>query len=183
MSAIIQDLRAVFAKHIDTLGPSQLAMMIHALLGHQGAPASPDAVVVDTSYTKLDQNDQPLPADAPDSQVYGIHDHAQQLIWAGPALFIDKTFKHKDALKHAQALGKGFDLGTRKQVLNLVDDTRCKPAAHPAFAFLKDKWVWTSTLSADDEAVAWCVYFGYGGSGLSLRYNDGYVFACRPASQ
>jgi hypothetical protein len=83
---------------------------------------------------------------------------------------------HAKAEAACSALGEGWRLPTRVELLSLVDDTRTEPAIDVSrFPDTKSGAYWTSTLYASGSSYAWVVNFGYGLADYGRRGN-GYAF-------
>ncbi len=111
---------------------------------------------------------------------------AASLEWSN-TLCNGERVTHKKAEKACAALGEGWRLPTRVELLSLVDDTRADPAIDTErFPDTKSAAYWTSTPFASDSSYAWFVSF-YDGYANDLRrdYDDAFVRAVRsvPAGQ
>jgi hypothetical protein len=96
-----------------------------------------------------------------------IEARQHQLEWSN-TLCNGERVNYKKAEKACAALGEGWRLPTRAELLSLVDDTRCDPAIDTArFPDTKSGAYWTGTPLASDSSYAWVVVF-------SLGYADSY---------
>ena len=112
---------------------------------------------------------------------------------AAPALEWSTTLCNAERVNHAAAekacaaLGEGWRLPTRVELLSLVDDTRSDPAIDTArFPDTKSGAYWTSTVHASVSSCAWFVDFLDGGAYNYRRdYDNAFVRAVRasPAGQ
>ena len=108
---------------------------------------------------------------------------AAPLEWSA-TLCDGKRVNHAAAEKACAALGDGWRLPTRIELLSLVDDTRSEPAIDVArFPDTQSAAYWTATPLASDSSYAWIVLFGYGGaSGCRRDYYNAFVRAVRSSS-
>ena len=114
----------------------------------------------------------------------GIPAVAPLLEWSN-TLCDGKRVNHAAAEKACAALGKGWRLPTRAELLSLVDDTRSEPAIDTArFPDTQSGAYWTGTPLASDSSCAWVVYFSYGYA-LNFHSDLAFVRAVRasPAGQ
>ena len=93
---------------------------------------------------------------------------------------------HADAMAAAAAVRTGgkkdWRAPTDRELANLADRTRSRPAADPILNFLPT-WYWTSTPVASFPDCAWFVSFGYGNVYHFNRHYECRVRAVRAASQ
>lgn len=104
------------------------------------------------------------------------------LEWSATLLDGDSV-NYKAAGKAVAALGPGWRLPTRPELISLLDLSRHDPAIDvDQFPDTKSAWYWTSTPCAWNEDARWIVSFG---SGLVLdfhRSSHAFVRAVRPVS-
>lgn len=104
------------------------------------------------------------------------------LEWSA-TLLDGKRVSRKEAEEAVKALGDGWRLPTRTELLSIVDDSRHKPAIDTTkFPDTKSEPYWTCTPCAWDESARWVVGFYYGGVGYLYVAYAACVRACR-ASQ
>lgn len=115
-----------------------------------------------------------------------VLDTATGLIWARTLTQngSPKRLTHADASEAVKALGEGWRLPTRAELLTLVDDTRHDPAIDiAAFPDTQSGWYWTSTPAAwNPSSDAWIVSFNYGNASTYHRANVAFARAVRSAS-
>jgi hypothetical protein len=115
-----------------------------------------------------------------------VTDHATGLQWSA-TLTEDgdtKRFTYAEAEKAVAALGEGWRLPTRRELLDLVDDTRSEPAIDASvFTDTESAAYWTGTPWAGSPSVfAWFVYFFNGDANYYHRYGNAFVRAVRSVS-
>ena len=139
-------------------------------------------------FIKLDQQDQPLPDDAPFENVGGILvKHANVIV--APFLLNDgQRANYADAVKIADGcahLDKRWRLPEVEELFLIPDRSKYNPAIDTNFfPFLADGgWAWSNTKDASVSSYAWYVYFSYGHSYYGAQSNGALVLAVRSASQ
>lgn len=109
---------------------------------------------------------------------------ATTLEWS-PTLLDGRRVDYKAAAEAVAALGEGWRLPTRAELVSLVDDTRLGPAINTdLFPDTKSTWYWTGTPCKWDEdsgenAARWVVSFSYGIVNDYGIFNDACVRAVR----
>ena len=135
-------------------------------------------------FKKLDHNLQPLPDDAPNSDVGAIHLLQNNIIVAAINVG-DRECEHQagsdacDSLEHAGVTG--WRMGSEKDLEPMIDRDRHNPACDPEiFFWIKPTWYWTSRrYSPNKSSVAWFLYFGDGSCAAGSRYSECLVLAVR----
>jgi hypothetical protein len=144
---------------------------------HIAAPGDTDAYNFIAAINARDPEAHSLPTHAPE---------AQQLKWSD-TLCNGERVNFKKAEKACAALGEGWRLPTRAELLSLVDDTRSDPAIDTArFNDTKSGAYWTGTPLASVSSFAWIVNFVNGNaSGFHRDFSGAFVRAvrCVPAGQ
>ncbi len=113
-----------------------------------------------------------------------VTDHALGLQWGKTLLDADgdpKRYTYAEAEAAAKALGEGWRLPSRVELLSLVDDTKHEPAIDTAlFSDTQSSYYWTSTPAAwSPSSSAWIVVFDDGNASYFLRDGNAFVRAVR----
>lgn len=116
-----------------------------------------------------------------------VLDTSTELTWARTLTQDGEAARmtHAAAEKACAALGDGWRLPTRAELLTLVDDTKHDPAIDNAtFPDTRSSWYWTSTPAAwNPSAYAWIVVFNYGAASNYHRLDGAFVRAVRSPGQ
>jgi hypothetical protein len=137
-------------------------------------------------FRKLSHTLEPLPDDAPNSDVGAIHLLQNNMIVAAINVG-DREWKHEageQACAELEHCGvNGWAMGDDKQLEPIVDRSRHNPACDPNFFFwIKPDWYWTSRRwSPNPSSDAWCLSFYNGYAYANDRSYECFVLAVRPA--
>ncbi len=98
----------------------------------------------------------------------------KELEWSETLLGGERV-NYKAAEAAVAALGDGWRLPTRTELLTLVDDTKFEPAIDTErFPDTKSTWYWTGTPCAWNTSARWVVYFDAG----DVNGNHQHLYAC-----
>ncbi|MDR7119727.1 DUF1566 domain-containing protein [Rheinheimera soli] len=117
--------------------------------------------------TALEKTTQTEQAPAPFATVT-MTTPAKTLEWS-PTLLDGRRVDYKTAVEAVEALGEGWRMPTRAELVSLVDDTSLGPAINTdLFPDTKSTWYWTGTPckwdeDSGEESARWVVLFGHGG--------------------
>jgi hypothetical protein len=141
----------------------------------------------DRLYIKLSHTLEPLPDDAPNSDVGAIHLLQNNMIVAAINVG-DRTWPHEEGEQAAAELEhcgvKGWQMGDDKELEPIIDRSRHNPACDPNFFFWirTDDWYWTRRRASwNPSSGAWYLFFSYGSADTDSRGGECFVLAVRPA--
>jgi hypothetical protein len=140
----------------------------------------------DRLYIKLSHALEPLPDDAPNSDVGAIHLLQNNMIVAAINVG-DREWNHEageQACAELEHCGlKGWTMGDDKQLEPIIDRGFHNPACDQKFFFwIKPTWYWTAKRwNPDPSSGAWLFLLGNGDALCDYRGVECFVLAVRPA--